>query len=76
MTKKHQIKSSAYYWFWGLCTIAVCSGQLYVGAGYRKMANSLERVLDTITFQIEQPKLFKIEPPQHPMLVPRDDGWS
>ena len=55
MPKKHQIKSSRYYWFWGLCTIAVCAGQLYVGAGYRKMANSLERVLDTITFQIEKP---------------------
>ena len=75
MPKKHQIKSSRYYWFWGLCTIAVCSGQLYVGAGYRKMANSLERVLDTITFQIEKPPLIRLDPPPHPMIIPNED-WS
>ena len=74
MPKKHQIKSSRYYWFWGLCTIAVCSGQLYVGAGYRKMANSLERVLDTITFQIERPPLIRLDPPHH-MIIP-DKDWS
>lgn len=35
---KHQVKSKWYYVFWGIATIAVCSGQLYVGSGYREMA--------------------------------------
>lgn len=35
---KHQVKSKWYYIFWGIATIAVCSGQFYVGSGYREMA--------------------------------------
>lgn len=34
----HQVKSRWYYVFWGIATVAVCSGQLYVGLGYREMA--------------------------------------
>ncbi len=37
----HQIKSSWYYIFWGLMSLAVVGGQLYVGLGYRMMAKAL-----------------------------------
>jgi len=46
--KKHQIKSSNYYRFWGICTVAVVVGQLYIGTGYRYMAESVNRL--TYTF--------------------------
>ena len=51
---QHQIKSSWYYIFWGVCTVAVVSGQLYVGTGYRMMAQSFNRIVDTIVVSIEE----------------------
>ena len=36
--ENHQVKSRWYYAFWGVATVAVCTGQLYVGSGYREMA--------------------------------------
>jgi len=38
----HQVKSSRYYLFWGICTVAVVLGQIYVGSGYRRMSHSVE----------------------------------
>jgi hypothetical protein len=35
-----QQKSRMYYYFWGAMTAIVLLGQLYVGTGYRIMANS------------------------------------
>ena len=50
---KAQIKSSSYYLFWGAATIAVVAGQVYVGTGYRAMAESMNRwfeeTIDIIT---------------------------
>lgn len=40
MNNNHQVKSKWYYIFWGVCAIAVVSGQLYVGLGYREMADA------------------------------------
>ena len=37
-----QIKSYQYYIFWGACTIAVMAGQIFVGAGYQSMSNSVK----------------------------------
>lgn len=76
MPKKHQIKSSRYYWFWGLCTVAVCAGQLYVGSGYRKMSKSFDRIMDTIVITIEDE--WDRRPPRHPMLIdpPMFDHWK
>ena len=37
---RHQVKSSWYYIFWGICAVAVVSGQIYVGTGYREMAEA------------------------------------
>ena len=41
-----QVKSRWYYIFWGTATVAVCAGQVFVGSGFRRMAESFERVLD------------------------------
>lgn len=38
--KQHQVKSKWYYIFWGACAIAVVGGQIYVGTGYRQMAEA------------------------------------
>ena len=48
LTKKqrHQVKSRWYYIFWGTATVAVCAGQIFVGSGFRRMSESLDRVLD------------------------------
>ena len=44
---KHQVKSNAYYIFWGACTFAVMAGQIYVGTGYRSMSKSLDTLVDS-----------------------------
>jgi len=45
--QRHQVKSRWYYIFWGTATLSVFAGQLYVGTGYRRMSESLDRVLDS-----------------------------
>lgn len=37
---RHQLKSKWYYIFWGSMAVAVVSGQIYVGLGYREMAEA------------------------------------
>ena len=52
---KHQVKSNAYYNFWGACTFAVMAGQIYVGTGYRSMSKSLDAWFDkTISIMIQK----------------------
>lgn len=49
MSKKpRQQKSRMYYYFWGVMTVIVLSGQLYVGSGYRIMANNTQELTDNI----------------------------
>ena len=43
--KKQQIKSSWYYTFWGIMTVSVLAGQIYVGTGYRTMSETIEESL-------------------------------
>ena len=43
--KRHQIKSSWYYIFWGLMSASVVAGQIYVGTGYREMSESIKSVM-------------------------------
>ena len=51
---KNQFKSSAYYVFWSIATVAVVSGQIYVGTGYRRMSESLDAwFLKTIEIMIK-----------------------
>jgi hypothetical protein len=44
--QRHQVKSRWYYIFWGTATVAVCAGQVFVGSGFRRMAESLDNVLE------------------------------
>ena len=50
---KHQIKSGKYYIFWGAATIAVMAGQIYVGAGYRSMSESVKDLNEMIEIKFE-----------------------
>ena len=71
--KRHQVKSQWYYIFWGTCTVAVCAGQLFVGNGFRRMAESFEKVLDA-PIQLD----FGIPRYRHRMVVPEyeeDNLW-
>ena len=56
LTKKqrHQVKSRWYYIFWGAATISVFAGQMYVGSGYRKMAESFDRIVDAVVIEVER----------------------
>jgi hypothetical protein len=46
--KKYQVKSRWYYWFWGIATVSVVSGQIYVGTGYRAMAKAIGSVVSGV----------------------------
>ena len=50
---KAQIKSYQYYLFWGACTFAVMAGQIFVGAGYQSMSNSVRDLTEMIEIKIE-----------------------
>ena len=50
-----QMKSRFYYMFWGAATIAVVSGQLYVGTSYRAMARSMNRWFDETIDIMQKP---------------------
>ena len=45
--QRHQIKSRWYYIFWGTATVTVFVGQVFVGNGFRRMAESFDSVLDS-----------------------------
>ena len=47
-----QVKSRFYYLFWGIATVSVVFGQLYVGSGYRIFAQSLNKIFDTIEVEV------------------------
>ena len=62
-----QVKSRFYYLFWGAATVSVFAGQIFVGNGFRRMAEALEKVL-------ESPIMLDIGPPmqeyyEHPMII-------
>ena len=54
---KAQIKSYQYYLFWGACTFAVMAGQIFVGAGYQSMSNSVKDLTEMIQIKIELEEL-------------------
>ena len=47
-----QVKSRFYYLFWGIATVSVVFGQLYVGSGYRIFAQSLLRIFDAVEIEV------------------------
>ena len=44
-----QLKSNLYYVFWGIATVSVVAGQIYVGSGYREMANEVRTAREDTT---------------------------
>ena len=54
---KAKIKSYQYYLFWGACTVAVMAGQIFVGAGYQSMSNSVKDLTELIEIQMEWDEL-------------------
>ena len=56
---KAQIKSYQYYLFWGACTFAVMAGQIFVGAGYQSMSDSVKDLTEMIEIKIELEELRK-----------------
>ena len=54
---KAQIKSYQYYLFWGACTVAVMAGQIFVGAGYQSMSESVKDLTETIQVKMEWDEL-------------------
>tara|TARA_B100000965_G_scaffold82807_1_gene66319 strand:+ start:783 stop:1082 length:300 start_codon:yes stop_codon:yes gene_type:complete len=74
---RNQVKSKFYYIFWGVATVSVFAGQIYVGSGYRQMSRSFNRILDAVRFELIGP-----DPYDHPMYVPRSeipdmiDSWE
>ena len=63
-----QVKSRWYYIFWGTATVTVFVGQMYVGNGFRRMAESFDRVLDApIKMNIGIPRLDPWE--HHPSVI-------
>ena len=61
---KAQMKSNMYYVFWGACTFAVIAVQIYVGAGYRQMSESLDGLVDAY---VNRPR---IRPADKPLYEP------
>ena len=53
------MKSNMYYIFWGACTIAVMTGQIYVGVGYNRMSQSVNDLTEMIEIKIELEELRK-----------------
>ena len=53
------MKSNMYYIFWGACTLAVMTGQIYVGVGYNRMSQSVNDLTEMIEIKIELEELRK-----------------
>ena len=72
---KAQIKSYQYYIFWGACTVAVMAGQIFVGAGYQSMSNSVKDLTEMIEIKMEWEELDRRRSgmsPYMPMTDPDD----
>ena len=57
MTKREklraQVKSRFYYMFWGVATLSVVAGQVYVANGFRRMAESNDAISADINLLVE-----------------------
>ena len=61
-----QVKSRFYYVFWGIATVAVVAGQLYVGTGYRNMSESIDKLVDAY---VNRPRVMPVEKPLYQMPI-------
>ena len=64
--RKAQMKSSSYYLFWGIATVAVVAGQIYVGSGYRNMSRSIDSLIKTY---INRPRTMPADKPLYEMPI-------
>ena len=72
-----QMKSRFYYMFWGAATVAVVSGQLYVGTSYRAMARSMNRWFEETIDLIQMPQRRRTLPPEgYYMPVPQPEDYG
>ena len=70
---KAQMKSSSYYLFWGIATIAVVAGQIYVGTGYRRMSETGDAISADINLLVEvltEPRPLKMPVERTPYEMP------
>ena len=52
--QRAQVKSKFYYIFWGLATVSVFAGQIYVGTGYRLMSGAFHRIMDAVQLEVNR----------------------
>ena len=52
---EHQVKVKWYYIFWGVMAVAVVGGQIYVGTGYREMAEATKGTDIRVTCEVIPP---------------------
>tara|TARA_R100001509_G_C4807833_1_gene195385 strand:+ start:342 stop:533 length:192 start_codon:yes stop_codon:yes gene_type:complete len=48
MKLRAQVKSRFYYLFWAIATVSVVAGQLYVGTGYRLLAQEMMTLIGKV----------------------------
>ena len=79
---KAQIKSSSYYLFWGAATVAVVVVQIYIGNGYRRMADTNDAISADINLLVEvltapRPRTMPVPGPRYePMPKPSPDDYG
>jgi len=54
MAKGKVRKTNKYYTFWGIMTIAVVIGQVYVGLGYREMSNTIKESTNSLAARLSK----------------------
>ena len=69
--KPRQKKSRTYYYFWGIATISVVVGQIYVGNGFRRMADSADANSADINLLVE---VLMMPSPKTMPVTPRPSG--
>ena len=78
---KAQIKSSRYYLFWGGATIAVVVGQIYIGNGYRRMADTNDAISADINLLVEvltapRPRTMPVPGPRYQPMPSAPDDYN
>ena len=71
-----QMKSRFYYMFWGAATIAVVSGQLYVGTSYRTMARSMNRWFEETIDIMQEPVKQRRDSGGYYMPIPTPEDYG
>ena len=74
---KAQVKSRFYYLFWGIATISVVSGQIFVGKGYQQMNESINVLNDILIERFSNRlRLVPIPKGRYEPLIPPPDAYQ